>query len=90
MPALLIRHQVDDFDTWKKVFFDEVGTRRAHGSQAELVFRSSTDPKEVWVLLHWDDMFRAQLFVRSDDLLEALARAGVVDQPDYWYLEDDG
>jgi len=87
VPALLIRHRVGDFDAWEKVFIDEAGTRRANGCQGELVYRNSADPKEVWALLDWDDVFRAKLFARSDDMLEALVRAGVTDQPDVWYLD---
>ena len=88
MPALMIRHLVRDFDTWMEVFLDEADTRRANGALAERLFRSSADTGEVWILLEWDDLYRAQLFVKSDDLRGALARAGVIGQPEYWYLED--
>jgi hypothetical protein len=88
MPALLIRHTVRDFDAWQRVLHEEAGTRRANGSRREYCFRSSENASEVWLLLEWDDLYRAQLFVQSDDLHAALARAGVIDQPDYWYLED--
>jgi hypothetical protein len=40
------------------------------------------------VLLEWDDLERARLFADSDDLREAMARAGVTDRPDIWFLED--
>lgn len=88
MPALLIRHRVRDFTTWQRVFHEEATTRHANGSGRERLFRSETDASEVWLLLEWDDLFRARLFVKSDDLRAALARAEVIDQPDYWYLED--
>ena len=88
MPALLIRHQVRDFAAWRRVFSDEAGTRRANGARRELHFRSATNASEVWLLIEWDDLYRAQLFVTSDDLRSALDRGGVIDVPDYWYLED--
>jgi hypothetical protein len=88
VPALLIRHQVRDFDAWRRVFDDEAETRRANGSRRELQFRSATNASEIWVLLEWDDLYRARLFVTSDDLRAALDRGGVIDLPDYWYLED--
>jgi hypothetical protein len=40
------------------------------------------------VLLAWDDLERARLFVDSDDLRETMIRAGVAGQPDIWFLED--
>ena len=88
MPALLIRQHVRDVETWRRVLDEEAGIRRANGSRGEHHFRSAEDASEVWLLLEWDDLFRAELFVRSDDLRAALARSGVVGQPDYWYLDD--
>jgi hypothetical protein len=88
MPTLLMRHHVRDFDAWKRVFLDEADTRRANGARGERLFRTSADPTEIWVMLEWDDLFRAELFVKSDDLSAALIRAGVIDSPDYWYLDD--
>lgn len=89
MPLLLIRHLVEDFQVWKHVFLVEAETRRSNGSQAELLYRNSDDPGEVWIFLQWDDLNRARLFVRSDEMHDALARARVIGQPSYWYLEED-
>lgn len=88
MPALLIRHQVRDFGTWKHAFLNELENWHAYGSQSERLVRSLSDANEVWLLLEWDDLFRAQPFVQSDELRATLDRCGVVDQPDSWYVED--
>ena len=88
MPCLLIRHTVRDYPTWKAVFDEHETTRRANGSQGGRLFRSAADPNEVLLLLEWDDLERARLFADSDDLREAMARAGVTDRPDIWFLED--
>ena len=87
MPCLLIRHTVQDYTTWASVFDEHESTRRANGSQGGRLFRS-TECREVLVLLEWDDLERARLFADSDDLREAMARAGVTDRPDIWFLED--
>ena len=87
MPCLLIRHTVEDYSTWKAVFDEQADLRRANGSQGGRLFRS-TESGEVLVLLEWDDLERARLFADSDDLREAMARAGVTDRPDIWFLED--
>jgi heme-degrading monooxygenase HmoA len=87
MPCLLIRHKVQDYSTWKAVFDEQADVRRANGSQGGWLFRS-TESGEVLVLLEWDDLERARLFADSDDLREAMARAGVTDRPDIWFLED--
>ena len=88
MPALLIRHHVADYPAWKAVFDEHGITRQANGSQGGRLFRAAAAPKEVLVLLEWDDLERARLFVDSDDLHEALTRAGVAGEPDIWFLEE--
>ena len=87
MPSLLIRHRIADYLAWKAVFDEHEPARRANGSQGGWLFRS-TESGEVLVLLEWDDLERARLFADSDDLREAMARAGVTDRPDIWFLED--
>jgi hypothetical protein len=85
---LLIRHKVKNFAAWK-TGFDEHGTaRRANGCQGGRLFRSAVDPGEVLILLDWDDLDRARLFADSDDLREAMERAGVADRPDIWFLDE--
>ena len=88
MRALLIRHKVTDYATWKPQFDEHGATRRANGCQGGRLFRNAADPDEVLILLAWDDLERARLFAVSDDLHEQMRRAGVVDQPDVWFLEE--
>ena len=88
MAVLVIRHQVESFDTWKAVFDEQVTTRQAHGSRRERVFRDVGNANEVLIYLDWDDGERAWLFARSDDLREAMVHAGVIDHPDVWILKE--
>jgi hypothetical protein len=87
---MLIRHKVADYDAWRTVFDEHERTRRANGSQGGWIYRGAVDPSELVILLEWDDLERARLFADSDDLREAMALAGVTDQPDIWLLEDAG
>jgi heme-degrading monooxygenase HmoA len=88
MPSLFIRHTVADYAAWKSLFDEHGITRRANGSQGGRIFRSDDDPNEVLILLEWDDLERARLFADSDDLREAMERAGVTGRPDIWFLAD--
>ena len=88
MTVLVIRHQVESYDTWKAVFDEQAITRQAHGSQRERVFRDVADANMVLIYLDWDDAERAWLFARSDDLRDAMVRAGVIDLPDVWILKE--
>lgn len=89
MPALLIRHRVHDYAAWRPVFDGNDATRRAYGCLGGRTFRNSADPNETLVLLAWDDLCRARLYTRSDDLREEMMRSGVADEPDLWFLEED-
>jgi hypothetical protein len=40
------------------------------------------------VLFEWDDLKKAQQFAQSPDLRETMERAGVVDRPDVYFLEE--
>jgi heme-degrading monooxygenase HmoA len=88
MPALLIRQKVEDYAAWKADFEQHATARRANGSQGGRLYRNAADANEVVVLLAWDDLERARLFADSDDLCEAMARPGVADRPDIWFLEE--
>jgi len=88
MPALLIRHKVNDFETWKPIFDGLDATRRAYGCQGGWLFRNDDNPSETLILLAWDDLDRARLYVQSDELRDALNRGGVADEPDCWFLEE--
>ena len=88
MPTLLIRHKVEDYAIWKAAFDEHAPARRANGSRGGRLFRHAADPDDVVILLAWDGLERARLFADSDDLREAMARAGVTGSPDIWFLED--
>jgi heme-degrading monooxygenase HmoA len=88
MPSLLIRHRVADVAAWRKVFEEQEILRRANGSQGGRLFHTAADPNEVLVLLEWDDLERARLFVDSDDMQEAMNRSGLTGEPEIWFLED--
>lgn len=89
MPVVVMRHRVAQYDVWKAVHDAEHATREANGARGIRVFRGDDDPNDLLVLLEWDAYERACLFVRSEDLSDALVRGGVTEQPDIWVLTED-
>ncbi|MBI4300450.1 MAG: cyclase [Chloroflexi bacterium] len=87
MPYLLVRHKVADFSNWKPIFDEHEPTRANAGSQGGLLFRSVDDPNEVFVLLEWDAQSRAREFAQSEDLRQAMDRAGVLGPPDVYFMD---
>ena len=84
---LLVRSKIEDYAKWKSVF-DEMGTtRKAASSKGGYVFRNINDSIEIVVLLEFEDLGKARQFAESEDLKQAMQRAGVVDKPDIYLLE---
>ena len=88
MPVVLVRHKLQDYDTWKPGFDQHGSTRQASGSRGGRLFRNADNPNETFVLLEWDDLDKAREFAQSDDLRETMQRLGVADQPDVYFLEE--
>jgi heme-degrading monooxygenase HmoA len=88
MAYVLVRHKMENYARWKPIFDDDGGNRKANGCKGGRLFRSATDPNELVILFEWDDVKKAQQFVQSDDLREAMQRAGVVDRPDVYFLDE--
>jgi heme-degrading monooxygenase HmoA len=88
MPYLLVRHKVEDYARWRPMYDEHAATRKAGGSTGGRVFRSADNPNEVVILLEWDDLEKARQFAQSEDLRQTMQRAGVVDQPDVYFLNE--
>ena len=88
MVYILVRHKVQDFEKWKLAFDRHGSTREASGSKGGFLFRNAQDPSEVIVLLEWEELEQARQFAQSQDLRQAMEQAGVVDQPDVFFLEE--
>jgi quinol monooxygenase YgiN len=88
MPYLIIRHKVEDYDRWKPSFDDHSQTRAEFGSTGYQLLRSADDPNELVMIAEVSDLDKARELVTSDDLREAMQRAGVADQPDVYFLEE--
>ena len=88
MLYLLLRANVDDYESWKPGFDEHAATREENGSKGGGLFRSADDPNEVVIILEWNGLEEARRFAQSEDLREAMQRHGVVGQPDIYFLEE--
>jgi heme-degrading monooxygenase HmoA len=88
MACILVQHCVEDYDKWKAVFDGQKALRQAAGSKGGTVFRNADDANQITVLLEWDDLDSARAFTGSDDLREAMQRAGVTGRPDIRFLDE--
>lgn len=88
MPYVLVRHKVKDYGKWKPRFDEHGATREASGFRGHHLFRNADDPHELVILFEVDDLERARQFGQSEDLRQAMQRAGVSDQPDIYLLDE--
>jgi hypothetical protein len=84
---MLIRHKVADFAKWKPAYDAHSSARQKAGLKEEHLFRNAEDPNEVLLLFSMEDVEKAKTFATSDDLREAMNKAGVSDKPDVYFLK---
>ncbi|PYJ33721.1 MAG: cyclase [Verrucomicrobia bacterium] len=83
---LLVRSNVSDFARWKPVYDAHLSARQKAGLKEEHLFRNADVSNEV-LPFTVEDFDRAKAFTASDDLRQAMERAGVSDKPDFYFLK---
>ena len=81
MPYLFIRHKVQDYPKWRAAFDAHDPARLKAGLRAEGVFQEADDPNDLVLVFMVTDEQKARQFLRSDDLRQAMQRAGVTQGP---------
>jgi hypothetical protein len=89
MTVVVMRHRVERYEVWRVVHDAQRNTREANGAVSDRVYRGDSDPNDLLIVFEWDAQERARLFVRSEDLSDALVRGGVTNQPDIWVLGEE-
>lgn len=83
---MINRTRVEDFDTWKRVFDSHENLRRRFGFLGHHVNVERDDPHRIDVYLAASDLQRARDFAASDELREAMDKAGVVGPPEVTWM----
>ena len=87
MVHVLIRHKVADFAKWKPIYDAHHSARQNAGLREEYLLRNVDDPNELILLFSAEDLEKAKAFAASDDLRQAMQKAGVSDKPDVYFLK---
>ena len=87
MVRMFVRHEVADYDKWRKVYDDFGGERSGFGVVGDAVGRSFENGNEVTVTHDFGSLEEAKAFIESPRLKEAMAAAGVTGQPTIWFTE---
>jgi len=79
--TLIVRHHVDDYGVWRAVYDSVEGLRQQHGCTADEVMVDPVDSQDVFVLHRFPTLEQAQAFAGSDELHDAMGRAGLSGPP---------
>ena len=87
MTALLCRHKVADFATWKRVFDSHTKAHKEAGMTLKHLWRNLEEPGEVFLLFNIEDVAKAKAFLNAPRSPEARQQSGVTDTPDTYFLK---
>jgi hypothetical protein len=79
--AVVIIHEVADYNTWKPVFDADVTSRKRHNISQAHVNQSADNPNLVAVYLAADNASSIQEFAADPQLQTAMAKGGVKGEP---------
>lgn len=85
MAVLFVRHEVTDFDVWKKGYEGAADMRKANGVKAAAVYRHEDNPNVVTVYHEFDSIDAAKAFASNPALKEKMAELGVKGGPEIWF-----
>jgi hypothetical protein len=82
LPAVMVSHRVEDFDTWLAGYREAEEVRRSGGIVGHAVNRSTDDPS-IAIVYHQAESFDdLRSFLSSEDLQLAMKQAGVTSEPE--------
>ena len=88
MNYILIHHKVTNFEKWKDAYDAHFLARATAGLKEEHLLHNVDDHNEVVVLFSTQDLNLAKEFAASSDLRDAMQKAGVIDKPDVYFLNE--
>lgn len=88
MITMFVRHEVSNYDGWKRVYDEFAPVRKEKGVTSASVYRGTNDPNNITVLHQFRDLKAATSFAESKELKSAMANAGVTGQPEIWFSKD--
>ncbi len=87
MGMMITRLKVKDYSAWRPMFDANEEARRTAGLSHPRVLRSADDANELVIIFDDIDTSKAKEFAASEDLREAMMKAGVIDKPTFYFLE---
>ena len=81
---MYFRHNVADYDSWKKGYDAFSSYQKNHGVFYESVYQSTDDPNNVTVIHDFHSIEEAKAFAQSEELKRRMSSLGVKGTPQIW------
>ncbi|HVI62539.1 MAG TPA: antibiotic biosynthesis monooxygenase [Bradyrhizobium sp.] len=85
MTTMFVRHTVSNYAAWRKAYDDFAPVQKAKGVTAEAVYQAADNPNDVTVTHDFATLEAARAFAGSEELKQAMQRAGVAGAPTIWF-----
>lgn len=85
---VVVRHKVQDFNAWKPFFIGDSKRQRDAGFTRYHITRNLNDKNEVVVIFECENLEKAKPLLTDPSLAELMKKAGVIDQPTFYVVED--
>ncbi len=79
--TLIVRHQVQDHSAWRAVYDSLEDLRQQYSCSGAEVMTAPDDKNDLFVLHRFPSLEDARAFAGSNELKEAMGRAGVIGAP---------
>lgn len=86
MQQILIIHEVENYQTWKKIFDAAAPIRKAAGEISYQVLKFDNNANKIVHFSNWTSITNAKAFFESEKLVEIRQQAGVK-APEFIYLQ---
>lgn len=88
MSVMFVRHEVADYDVWKKAYDEAADFQKASGVKAEAVYRHEDNPNVVTVYHKFDTIDAARAMANDPALKEVMDKIGVRGKPEIWFAQE--
>lgn len=86
MQYVLIIHEVEKYESWKKVFDNAASIRKEAGERSYQVLKYENEPNKIVHFSAWTSIADARAFFESPRLVKIREEAGVK-TPEFIYLD---
>lgn len=87
MTHVLLRFELEDYDSWKDTFEERTAVREENGCRDEMLFARFSNKRKVVLLAEWDSPENAEAYFDGADFRKAMRSSGVARKPDVTVLD---